>query len=448
MIRDSTEALGFTRVQDPSPEFQARIEALYRSPSRRRFKFRNVYKRSFPDGELYLFDLSETSGDDSTILAHMGLAVVSDQLALPWFSMQPKLKLGQKLSALATRLVDAGLSGHGQRIDFSNQPAFDDRYWVFSSEQDAVLAFLDNRLLRAFVASPGYNLVAGGDTFVCNLPEYKYLKQQPGDLELLKSKINVGLQLYNYLKAASGNYASETKHFEASRLPSHCPACGGDWAESGEEGSNFVCQYCGHTLSISTPEPWKAAPSTKSHTPTNVKTPEFIQKMSTGSRILQSGCLLIFGIVWVLISTFVIVLIAVDFYQNYKVTQLLINEGVGTRAMITKLTVDYDSEDGNTYYVSYQYQIPIKGDFAPYSGRQTVSSDLYAILEKGGKVDILYAASQPSISDIEANVERNPYAQIFRFFCFIGLGVLLLLVGLVVTIGGLVGYWGKNKDEV
>jgi hypothetical protein len=446
IIKESALAQGFTRVQHPSPEFQARIEALYRSSHGQRFKLRNVYQRSFADGDLYLFDLSETSGDGSTILVQMGIAVVSDQLALPWFTMRPKIKLSQKLTGLATRLIEATSFMYGQRIDFSDHPTFDGLYWVFSRDQDAVVDFLDCNLISFLAATPGYQLLAGGDTLVCSLPEYRYFRKQPGDLDMLQTNLKVSLKFYNQFKVASIKDKSIIIHLEDSALPSHCPACGGEWSDSRINDKDLSCRYCGHSLSISAPEPWKAAPSTRSYAAEDVKTPEFLNKMSTGSRILQSGCLLIFGIVWVLLSTFAIVLIAVEFYQDYKITQILSSEGVQTRATITNLTVDHDSEDGYTYYVSYQYQVPTKGDLAPYSGRQSVSSSIFATLEKGGKVDIVYAASQPSVSDIEANLQSNPLSKFISFLCFIGMGFLFLLVGLIVTIGGLIGYWRKNKQ--
>jgi hypothetical protein len=358
------------------------------------------------------------------------------------------VKLGQRFSALAARLIEATLSGYGQRIDYSDYPYFDNNYWVFSRDQDSVLEFLDRGLQKIFAATPGYLLMAGGDTFVCQLPEYKYLRKQPGDLENLKTNLQVSLQFYNHLKAASNKRSSLNNQFEEVAIPSHCPACGGEWSQSNTGENDLKCPYCGHTrfISTSTTEAWKAAPPIPSAVPSEAETPEYMNKMSKGSRLLQSGCLLIFGLVWILISTFIIGSIALDFIQDFRVNSLLISEGVQTQAKITDLTVDHDSEDGNTYYVSYQYQVPVNGDFTTHRGRQTVSSDLYATLENGGKIEIVYAVFQPFVSDIKANLTPNPYIQIFRFFCLIGIGILFLLIGVAVTAGGLAGYWGKNRE--
>ncbi len=187
--------LGATPVPQPDAALVEKIDALYRTPwAASRYVLRNVSRRTLPDGEMFLFDLVDNSGDGDSITENQAVAIRSTTLRLPPFQFYPKLDTSKyALGKLANTIVEWGASKVGAPVNFPEYPAFQARYSVTSSDPQAVTQFFDERLARYFAGTEYYSLHAGGDLFV-------FAEVEPGfnakDQSHLSRRINRALEIY------------------------------------------------------------------------------------------------------------------------------------------------------------------------------------------------------------------------------------------------------------
>ena len=88
--------------------------------------------------------------------------------------------------------------------------------------------------------------------------------------------------------------------------------------------------------------------------------------------------------------------------REYNELTLLRESGVPTEATVLRKRVDRSGDDDD-YYISYAYQAPSPdGDGRlQFSREESVNRSTYRSAEKGGSIQIFYAADDPSVSRIE-----------------------------------------------
>ncbi len=88
--------------------------------------------------------------------------------------------------------------------------------------------------------------------------------------------------------------------------------------------------------------------------------------------------------------------------HEYNELTLLRESGVPTEATVLRKRVDRSGDDDD-YYISYTYQAPSPdGDGRlQFSREESVNRSTYRSAEKGGSIQIVYAADDPSVSRIE-----------------------------------------------
>ena len=127
-------SLGFSPLE-ADPKLAAKIADLYRRPgAQTKYELRNVSRKIIPDGEAYLFDLVDTSGDDDSWTERQAVAIVSPGLKLPPFNLFPKSDPKYALSGLANKVLEWGMSFIGTPLDFPEYPEFDARCILTSDE--------------------------------------------------------------------------------------------------------------------------------------------------------------------------------------------------------------------------------------------------------------------------------------------------------------------------
>ena len=110
----------------------------------------------------------------------------------------------------------------------------------------------------------------------------------------------------------------------------------------------------------------------------------------------NGGCEFLFGLGWTAFSLiFVIVPIAV-FIAEWQTSNLLRTTGVTTEAVVISRRIDADSE-GDTYYVTYRYRVPVKGDQMQLTHEESVGHDLYQELSPESRVTVRYSATNPEV---------------------------------------------------
>jgi hypothetical protein len=187
------QSLGLTAVA-PDPELAARISLLYQRPGREdRFEMRYVSHKIIPDGELYLFDLIDASGEDESITERQAVAILSSHLRLPHFTFFPKVDEKYHLSGLANRVVEWGMSKMGTPVPFPEFPAFQARYVVTSVEPEQARAFLDDRLADFFAATRMYTIHAAGDIFTFSELDPRF---DTGDHASMSLRLNRAMEIF------------------------------------------------------------------------------------------------------------------------------------------------------------------------------------------------------------------------------------------------------------
>jgi hypothetical protein len=191
-------ALGFSPLEDVFA-LAAKIFPLYRrSWSSNKFELRNVFRKTIPDGEMFLFDLMDTSGEDDSITEQQAVAILSPYLKLPQFAFFPKADSKYALSGIANKVVEWGMSKMGTVIAFPEYPEFSARY-VVTSEDDPSLArgFFDERLVLYFSRTQMYMLRGAGDLFAFAEMDTKF---KAGEQENVNRKINRAMEIFRVLQ--------------------------------------------------------------------------------------------------------------------------------------------------------------------------------------------------------------------------------------------------------
>jgi hypothetical protein len=109
--------------------------------------FRGVWRMARADGELYMLDLWDTGGDNSSLTAQGLVVILSRRLALPRIHVMPRLAslgwLGRLVEPLFSRLVDWGAGRQGlTRVSFPDEPHLESALMVLAGDPDRARAFL------------------------------------------------------------------------------------------------------------------------------------------------------------------------------------------------------------------------------------------------------------------------------------------------------------------
>lgn len=164
--RRVARSLGF-RPFEAQPGLVERISRLYRHGDQsEQFELRDVSRRGMPDGELFLFDLVKTSGDDDRYPEEQAVAVLSPYLDLPDFVVFPKVDLDGKAAALANRVIEWTVKQFGTPVEFPEVPEFERLYVVSSPDPDRTYRYLNQIILHRLAQTRYLTIQAGGDVLV------------------------------------------------------------------------------------------------------------------------------------------------------------------------------------------------------------------------------------------------------------------------------------------
>jgi len=190
--------LGFFPVE-PSQDLTRKIARPYHRPgAQNKYQLQNVSRRVIPDGELYLFDLVETSSDEDSYSETQAIAVISPNLKLPHIVFFPKSDQKYALSGLANRVLEWGLSKTGTPVTFPEFPALTARYVITSMDDPALVrTFLDENLAQFFSQTQMYMLHGMGDVFTFSEMDPQFRKL---DQESMARRVNRGLEIFRVLQ--------------------------------------------------------------------------------------------------------------------------------------------------------------------------------------------------------------------------------------------------------
>ncbi len=202
------------------------------------------------------------------------------------------------------------------------------------------------------------------------------------------------------------------------------------------------CEYCGTLIRPTIRESDKSHPSMVVKSPDQPNSvlvegvslpPEYsnIKRPRPSTPVGAQGIVgIFFGVVWTLFSLVFLVL-----GLNTVLGEILLNlrvqkEGLVVQGVITKLEID-DSGDSTSYYVNYQFQAPLKGDFTQFNHRQDVSRTTYNLLIVGQKVDVQYASSDANVSRLKSESGRS---NLLSGLLFTAVGGFFVLIGMTIAV--------------
>lgn len=196
--KQTAQSLGFSPVQADA-KLTDDIAAMYRRPGAQTcYELRNVSRRVIPDGEMYLFDLVDTSGEDDSWTEKQAVAVVSPHLNMPPFNLFPKADQKYAISGLANKVLEWGMSFIGTQVDFPEYPEFASRYIVSSNEAtDWIRGFFDRHLAGYFSRTNMFMVHAAGNIFTFSEMGTKLGDGVPS---VVSQRVNNALDIFRVLQ--------------------------------------------------------------------------------------------------------------------------------------------------------------------------------------------------------------------------------------------------------
>jgi hypothetical protein len=190
--------LGFSPFE-ADPKLTNEISELYRHPgAQARHELRNVFRRVMPDGEIYLFDLVNTSGKNDSWMERQAVAIVSQHLKMPTFTLFPKADQKYALGGLANKVLEWGMSFVGSPLAFPEYPEFDARYILTSEDgADWVRGFFDQSLAQYFSRMQMITLHASGNLFTFSEMGTSF---DTSDQGMMSQRVNRALEIFRLLQ--------------------------------------------------------------------------------------------------------------------------------------------------------------------------------------------------------------------------------------------------------
>lgn len=187
------KSLGLSQLTSIPKELTRQVISVHRTGQNHRLELRNVFSRTLPQGELYLFDLWESRSGYRGYLEQCAFAVTSSSAHLPQFSIIPRDRIlgkpGSRLSPIITWAIRP--SETELHMDF---PGFDERYLLTGKDENAVRAALKPALLDYLVKSPALLLHANGQIFTVSAIDL-YNSQKMPDLETVRRLYDQAIQI-------------------------------------------------------------------------------------------------------------------------------------------------------------------------------------------------------------------------------------------------------------
>jgi len=164
--------LGYEEVTSRPDQLIRRVESVYKNRENQSIQVNQVYTKHDWEQEFFIFDIRD-SGQDSNDLGSEVFGLISNQLALPHFSLTtlPGYDSGSLRGGLMEGLLNKVLSVveryHGlKRIEFPGRQDFDHQVIIFGKDQEAVKDLMNGIDLRSIsrITTPVH--ISGADDFL------------------------------------------------------------------------------------------------------------------------------------------------------------------------------------------------------------------------------------------------------------------------------------------
>lgn len=175
------------------PELKARLARINPRHGSSSKSLQDVFVKSVPEGDLYLYDLWDNSGESSSVTQNRALALVIPGKQFPRFVISARLKATGMLAQLADKLI-AWAFGHDLKIvDFQDEPDLNEHFLVAGDDESKVHDMFNSSIFQRLKGLDGLFLAGGGDTLEYSPQFEKYSGKK--DVNYLSHKINTALDV-------------------------------------------------------------------------------------------------------------------------------------------------------------------------------------------------------------------------------------------------------------
>jgi hypothetical protein len=156
-------------------------------------ELRDVFVKHLPEGDLYLYDLLDNSGDSSNVIQNRALALVVTGKQFPRFVISARLSMPGMLAQLANKVIVWAVGYQMTIFDFPEVPDFNEHFVVAGEEELAVKNLLNSSILHRIKGYEWIFLAGGGDTLEYSPQFEKYTGKK--DINYLSARINSALDV-------------------------------------------------------------------------------------------------------------------------------------------------------------------------------------------------------------------------------------------------------------
>ncbi len=179
--QNAAAPLGLRPLSAPDPALLQRISGLlHRAPGS--IELRNAFQRTLPEGDLFLFDLWDTSGGSSSPVAETAFALRVAGAAYPRLSLLPRLEETNPAAGLANRFIGWVAARSLPRIEFDTPYEFAQHYLVFGEDEPAARAFLDENLRSRLSNLRGVGIELQGEMILVSDAFRRISHERPAEL--------------------------------------------------------------------------------------------------------------------------------------------------------------------------------------------------------------------------------------------------------------------------
>ncbi len=176
--RSLGQGLGLSPVTQITQELTRQITSVHPHGQNHVLALRNVFSRSLPQGELYLFDLWESRSGYRGYAAECAFAVISSAANLPQMSLFPRGGVPGKPGGPLSPILTWAVSPNEPEIRLGD-PSFEARYLLTGGSDPAVRAALKPALIDYLAKTPPLLLRAREHTFTVSAGDLKNGRRAP-----------------------------------------------------------------------------------------------------------------------------------------------------------------------------------------------------------------------------------------------------------------------------
>jgi hypothetical protein len=159
------EHLGFKPISQIPSAIQERVNWLHKHRASQELEIRNLATLERRDYTLFLLDLYDTGGDETSLLQDDLILLISSQLSLPRFTLFPRISQTGILADWANRALQALISRQGDQIIELRDQSFNQSFMLIGDDRAQIAALFDRIRFSSIQEDRYVSVEAGGDAF-------------------------------------------------------------------------------------------------------------------------------------------------------------------------------------------------------------------------------------------------------------------------------------------